>query len=238
MKRLREGEGCIGISHIKEGMLTVRPLFDPASGPFVVADTPGIEEGDIVRAWGEEGDVFVQLFHKKDTVMYRYFLELDSLRINPFFPADVLEEVRDIVAEPGIDDPELIDFTPLPFVTIDNEGSKDLDQAVYVETIGKHMIVGVNGHILCLCQSVQHIEIVLSGNGLSPCVRHVNFAGFYAMIVPDIFFAQPFADVVYSPVYAVDEDHSRLICLPVDIDGFYRFMIGGIPDLRIIEIIA
>ena len=34
------------------------------------------------------------------------------------------------LARPGIDDPALVDLTSLPFVTIDNEDSKDLDQAL------------------------------------------------------------------------------------------------------------
>lgn len=133
MKRLRQGEGFIGICHYKGDRLTVSPMFEHESGPFVVITTPGIDEGDIVRAWSDNGDIFVSLFHKKGTVMHRYMIELDALHINPFFPLDALEEVKAIIAEPGIDDPSLGDYTHLPFVTIDNEGSKDLDQAVYVE---------------------------------------------------------------------------------------------------------
>lgn len=133
MKRLRNGEGFIGICHYKGEKLTVRPMFEHDSGHIVVITTPGIEDGDIVRAWGDDGDIFVSLFHRKGTVMNSYMMKLDLLRVNPFFPADVLEEVKTILAQPGIDDSSLVDYTRLPFVTIDNEGSKDLDQAVYVE---------------------------------------------------------------------------------------------------------
>lgn len=136
MKRIRQGEGFIGICHYKADRLTVRPMFEHESGPFVVITTPGIDEGDIVRAWSDNGDTFVSLFHRRGTVMHRYMLELDSLRINPFFPLDALEEVKAILDEPGIYDPSLADYTHLPFVTIDNDGSKDLDQAVYVENNG------------------------------------------------------------------------------------------------------
>ena len=37
------------------------------------------------------------------------------------------------VAAPEIDDPSLLDLTALPFVTIDNAGSRDLDQAMHIE---------------------------------------------------------------------------------------------------------
>lgn len=45
-------------------------------------------------------------------------------------PAPVDEEVDQFVAKPGIDDESLVDLTDLPFVTIDNVDSRDLDQAL------------------------------------------------------------------------------------------------------------
>lgn len=141
MKRLRQGEGFIGICHYKNGKLNVRPMFEQESGTVVVITTPGIEDGDIVRAWSDNGDIFISLFHKNGTVMHRFMLELDALKINPFFPLDALDEVNEILTNPGIDDPSLRDCTHLPFVTIDNEGSKDLDQAVYVEKKDKGFVI-------------------------------------------------------------------------------------------------
>ncbi len=49
------------------------------------------------------------------------------------FSAEVMDEVATLVEQPGIDDPTLRDLTALPFVTIDYEESKDLDQALFVE---------------------------------------------------------------------------------------------------------
>ncbi len=77
MKRLRQGEGFIGICHYKGDRLAVRPMFEHDTGPSVVITTPGIEEGVIVRAWEDNGDIFVSLFQKKGTVMHRYMLQLD-----------------------------------------------------------------------------------------------------------------------------------------------------------------
>ncbi|MEM9695352.1 MAG: RNB domain-containing ribonuclease, partial [Myxococcota bacterium] len=49
------------------------------------------------------------------------------------FPADVNEEVERVVRAPGFDDPALADRRALPFVTIDGPGTRDLDQALYLE---------------------------------------------------------------------------------------------------------
>ncbi|MCO4763730.1 MAG: RNB domain-containing ribonuclease [Myxococcales bacterium] len=45
----------------------------------------------------------------------------------------VLAEADACLRSPGIDDPALLDCTSMPFVTIDNAGSRDLDQAIFVE---------------------------------------------------------------------------------------------------------
>src|SRR5262245_17333930 len=47
-------------------------------------------------------------------------------------PPEVLAEVAALLKAPQIDDPALIDRTALPFVTIDNQDSRDLDQALCV----------------------------------------------------------------------------------------------------------
>lgn len=49
------------------------------------------------------------------------------------YPPAVEAEARAWVAEPGVDDATLIDWTDVPFVTIDNVGSRDLDQALHLE---------------------------------------------------------------------------------------------------------
>jgi len=49
-------------------------------------------------------------------------------------PPEVMDEAKALAAAPGIDDPALRDLTRLPLVTIDEETSKDLDQALFVES--------------------------------------------------------------------------------------------------------
>jgi len=51
-------------------------------------------------------------------------------------PAACHDEAAAWLAAPGLDDPRLTDLEHLPFVTIDNDDSRDLDQALYVEPLG------------------------------------------------------------------------------------------------------
>lgn len=60
---------------------------------------------------------------------------LASEGISDEFPRAVLAEVDAFLAKPGIDDPALTDLLEIPFVTIDGPGTRDLDQAVHVETV-------------------------------------------------------------------------------------------------------
>ncbi len=62
-------------------------------------------------------------------------------RIRTEFPPEALEEVHAIEKNPGLDDGDLRDLTHLAFVTIDNQDSKDLDQAMYLEKDGKGYVV-------------------------------------------------------------------------------------------------
>lgn len=56
------------------------------------------------------------------------------------FPARVLAETQRWVDAPGIDDPELTDLTGLPFCTIDEVESRDLDQALCIERAGDRLV--------------------------------------------------------------------------------------------------
>ena len=58
---------------------------------------------------------------------------LQSLDISIEYPAACADETAYWLKNDGLDDPELLDMTHLPFVTMDNEDSRDLDQAFYIE---------------------------------------------------------------------------------------------------------
>ncbi len=59
-------------------------------------------------------------------LLARFQLQVDH-------PAACNDEADAWLAAPGLDDPALTDFEHLPFVTIDNDDSKDLDQALFIE---------------------------------------------------------------------------------------------------------
>ncbi len=60
--------------------------------------------------------------------------------LNPCHPPECEAETLTWLKHPGIDDPDLQNLTHLPFVTIDNEDSRDLDQALYIDSDN-------NGHL-------------------------------------------------------------------------------------------
>jgi len=64
-----------------------------------------------------------------------------ALQLSVEFPPAVLAETEAWLKAPSIDDPVLVDRTALPFVTIDNAYSKDLDQAVFVDREGDGFVV-------------------------------------------------------------------------------------------------
>ncbi len=53
--------------------------------------------------------------------------------LSPLHPPEVMAETVRVIKDPGIDDPALDDLTRLPFVTIDEPHSRDLDQALFIE---------------------------------------------------------------------------------------------------------
>lgn len=58
---------------------------------------------------------------------------LRQYKIDVAHPAQCLEEAEQRENEPGLNDPALEQWQSLPFVTIDNPDSKDLDQALLIE---------------------------------------------------------------------------------------------------------
>lgn len=66
---------------------------------------------------------------------------LEELEIARGFPEAVTREVEAWLANPGIDDPSLVDRRAQPFVTIDGPTSKDLDQALFIEKAGSGHVV-------------------------------------------------------------------------------------------------
>ena len=60
---------------------------------------------------------------------------IDALDVPDGFPDAALAGAAAALADPGIDDPALADWTDVAFVTVDDDGSRDLDQALHVEAL-------------------------------------------------------------------------------------------------------
>lgn len=58
---------------------------------------------------------------------------IDALDVPGEHAAPALDAAAAALADDGIDDPSLVDLDGVPFVTIDDDGSRDLDQALHVE---------------------------------------------------------------------------------------------------------
>ncbi len=125
------------IARIKliSGKIHGDPLFPgkPADKPVFLPDCRH-REGSLVQVELDPsgGIAGIKLLAQPESAQSKIYEILTRFDINPSFPAACHDEVESILNNPGTADPRLADFRDIPFVTIDNEGSRDLDQAVYV----------------------------------------------------------------------------------------------------------
>ncbi len=92
--------------------------------------------GTIVAVSGDE----VRVLAAAGSALARVYGVLRHFRLDPMPQPHVLDEVAAIDRE-AASDPQLVDRTDLPFVTIDNEDSRDLDQALFVEADDGGLVV-------------------------------------------------------------------------------------------------
>ncbi|MCB1757221.1 MAG: RNB domain-containing ribonuclease, partial [Gammaproteobacteria bacterium] len=123
IERLDQGLAARKLFVADEPVFSRRPEFSAfTEGAIVlVADEP--VDGDRISLLAEGG-----------TAKARVWTILDDYAVDPHYPDAVHKEVNHLLDNPGIDDPALMDMTDLAFVTIDNEDSRDLDQAMYIRT--------------------------------------------------------------------------------------------------------
>lgn len=137
MNPIKNSEHLIAQCMKKGGNIFLRPMFGDESILLHDDYINGMSDGDIIFISNKKtSDQFNNKIYKKDSIINRYFVYFERSGINPLFSREIMKEVEQIIASPGTDDPVLHDYTHLPFVTIDNDGSRDLDQAVYVEKTG------------------------------------------------------------------------------------------------------
>lgn len=61
---------------------------------------------------------------------------LEAEELEPHFSDDVMAEAAAFLAAPGLDDPALADEESIPYVTVDGEHTRDLDQALHLAREG------------------------------------------------------------------------------------------------------
>lgn len=78
-----------------------------------------------------------ELFATPNTALHQVLVVLQKMHIDPAHPEACYQEAEQWMQAPGLDDAELQDLEHLPFVTIDNPDSRDLDQALYLERLAQ-----------------------------------------------------------------------------------------------------
>ncbi|MCP4133714.1 MAG: RNB domain-containing ribonuclease, partial [bacterium] len=139
MKKTNQKKIIARATQTKTGV-TLTPLFgntDPAPEFIGLTNSPPV--GSIVEAALTRGDdpekinvEHWELLARPGGALALIYDLLEKYRLNPLFSEEITREVADIQANPGIDDPALEDMTALAFVTIDNQDSRDLDQAIQI----------------------------------------------------------------------------------------------------------
>jgi DNA helicase-2/ATP-dependent DNA helicase PcrA len=115
-----------------------RSVRDPflEDGPTVPLAAP-MPDGAWVSVEVRDGTGHARLLAEPHTALHGMYRIAARHRLDPVYPPAVTDEAAAWRAEPGIDDPALVDLTHLPFVTIDEETSRDLDQALFIEGDGQ-----------------------------------------------------------------------------------------------------
>ena len=123
------------------GELVLRDDFTAGEPKRMIRMSPRVDlpEGTIVRTQLEQrgAELRARMIGEPealaDTPRAKMYAIAAQEGMDPEFSPEIRAEVEKILAAPGIDDPTLVDMTDKPFVTIDYEKSKDLDQAVCIE---------------------------------------------------------------------------------------------------------
>jgi ribonuclease R len=139
MRREAGDEGMDGQPRVGEvvsgdGGLEVRDLLDPERPRVSLRETRA--PGDVVVVSREDGGRGGRL-HERLAAAGSLRAELYRLvarhGLDPLYPPAAHAEATVRAQQPGIDETGLTDLERLPFVTIDNESSRDLDQALFID---------------------------------------------------------------------------------------------------------
>ncbi len=111
----------------------VRDAFDAESGSLPLAAPAAV--GSWIRFRVEDGRAVADgpVLADAGSAQAALYALAAKRGLSPLHSPEVMAETAAAVADPGVDDPSLEDLTRLPFVTIDEVHSRDLDQALFIE---------------------------------------------------------------------------------------------------------
>jgi len=127
--------------------LTAQALFHDEVRPLpeLPKRTPVLRAGDIVLCEPQQSSrhcrIVGQPLARAGTFRADLYRVLAGFGLDPVYPPPVWQEAKKLIATPGVDDEALEDLSDLPFVTIDNPDSRDLDQALFITRSGDGYLV-------------------------------------------------------------------------------------------------
>lgn len=127
----------------RDGQLLLRDVLEPRRELTVATSTTTSPVGSYVIAEmrGQDAASERRSLAAPETALHELYALFAENHLSPCFPAVVEEEASTWVANPPLSNPDLVDLEALPFVTIDGEHSKDLDQALFLERQGDAIVV-------------------------------------------------------------------------------------------------
>jgi ribonuclease R len=102
---------------------------------------PGQAVGAVVLVDKRGGETSFTVLAEPETARNALYDILARYKVDPVYPTAVRESLAEVLANPGLDDEDLVDCTHQAFVTIDNDDSRDLDQALFLERAGDGYVV-------------------------------------------------------------------------------------------------
>lgn len=104
----------------------------------LICKNPGLKENDIITFTIDPRDktgLYQHTIAYAESALADLYTIVEKNEITIPYPEEVTNETAFIRRHPYIDDPDLTDLRDKPFITIDNQDSRDLDQALFIEKI-------------------------------------------------------------------------------------------------------
>ena len=119
----------------------VLDVFDGADTPVPLLPCDA-GAGDFVEVRIEDGTArSVQVLARAGGGLAHLYEIAASHGLDPLFPDDAMRETEALLERPGLDDPTLEDLRPLPFCSVDDASTRDIDQALHLERDGPGWLV-------------------------------------------------------------------------------------------------